>query len=103
MSSNSSKKRMNKFIVVVETDLFVHFLGEFEDTKKSFQNYLTFSLYAFQRPQPGTMSMPNPHWHIFLNTFLSAAFRQIIFVKCKIISIIDSDVTLWCLYVHGTP
>ena len=26
------------------------------------------SLYAFERPQPATMLMPNPHWHIFLNT-----------------------------------
>ena len=27
-----------------------------------------FTVYAFERPQPATMLMPNPHWHIFLNT-----------------------------------
>ena len=39
----SKKKQMNEFIVVVNMNLFIHFLGEFEDTKKSFRNYLTFS------------------------------------------------------------
>ena len=33
VSSNSSKKQMNEFVVVVKTNLFVCFLGEFEDTK----------------------------------------------------------------------
>ena len=28
---------MNKFVVVVKTNLFVHFLGEFEDTESSFE------------------------------------------------------------------
>ena len=27
------------------------------------------SLYTFQRPQPATMFMPNPQWHIFVYTF----------------------------------
>ena len=37
VSSDSPKKRMNKL-------LHRRFLGEFEDTKKSFQNYLTFGI-----------------------------------------------------------
>ena len=37
MSSNSPKKRTNKFVVVVKTNLFVHFLGEFKDTKSLFK------------------------------------------------------------------
>ena len=41
VSSNSPKKRMNKFVFTTTTNLFVRFLGEFEDIKKSFQNYLT--------------------------------------------------------------
>ena len=44
VSSNSPKKGTNESIVVVKRiHSFVHFLGEFEDTKKSFGNYLTFS------------------------------------------------------------
>ena len=42
LSSNSPKKRTNKFVFTTTTNSFVHFLGEFEDTKKSFRNYLTF-------------------------------------------------------------
>ena len=33
---------MNKFCSTTLTNLFVYFLGEFEDTKKSFRNYLNF-------------------------------------------------------------
>ena len=40
VSSNSPKKRTNEFIFTTTTNLFVRFLGEFEDTKNSFQNYL---------------------------------------------------------------
>ena len=39
MSSNSPK---NRTILHSSKNEFVRFLGEFEDTKKSFQNYLTF-------------------------------------------------------------
>ena len=41
VSSNSPKKRTNKFVFTTATNSLVHFLGEFEDTKKSFWNYLT--------------------------------------------------------------
>ena len=34
--SNSPKKRTNEFIFTTTTNSFVRFLGEFEDTKKSF-------------------------------------------------------------------
>ena len=37
VSSNSPKKRTNEFVVVVKTNLFVRFLGEFEDTKSPFE------------------------------------------------------------------
>ena len=33
-----SQKRTNEFVVVVKTNSFVRFLGEFEDTKSSFEN-----------------------------------------------------------------
>ena len=42
VSSNSPKKWTNEFIFTTTTNSFVHFLGEFEDTKKSFRNCLTF-------------------------------------------------------------
>ena len=40
---NSSKKRTNEFILLVCRCVFVCFLEEIEDSKKAFQNYLTFS------------------------------------------------------------
>jgi hypothetical protein len=40
VSSDSSKKRLT----VLKTNLFVRFLEESEDTKKSFRNYLTFRI-----------------------------------------------------------
>ena len=43
VSTNSPKKQANKFFFTTTMNLFVRFLGEFEDTKKPFQNYLTFS------------------------------------------------------------
>ena len=43
LSSNSPKKRTNEFVFTTTTNSFVRFLGEFEDTKKSFRNYLTFN------------------------------------------------------------
>ena len=43
VSSNSPKKRTNEFVFTTTTNSFVRFLGEFEDTKKSFRNYLTFN------------------------------------------------------------
>ena len=43
VSSNSPKKQTNEFVFTTTTNLFVCFLGEFEDIKKSFRNYLTFS------------------------------------------------------------
>ena len=33
---------MNEFVFTTTTNSFVHNLEEFEDTKKSFRNYLTF-------------------------------------------------------------
>ena len=42
VSSNSPEK--TEFIFTTKTNSFVCFLGEFEDTKKSFRNYLTFSV-----------------------------------------------------------
>ena len=37
VSSNSPKKRTNKFVIVVKKKLFIPFLGEFEDTKGPFE------------------------------------------------------------------
>ena len=42
VSTNSPKKWTNKFVFTTTTNLFVRFLGEFEDTKKSLRNFLTF-------------------------------------------------------------
>ena len=42
VSSNSPKKQTNEFVFTTTTNSFVRFLGKFEDTKKSFRNYLTF-------------------------------------------------------------
>ena len=39
---------MNEFVFTTTTNSFVRFLGEFEDTKKSFRNYLTFTVFATQ-------------------------------------------------------
>ena len=44
VSSNSPKKRTKEFVFTTTRNSFVRFLGEFEDTKKSFWNYLTFKL-----------------------------------------------------------
>ena len=43
VSSNSPKKRTNKFVFTTMTNSFVRFMGEFEDIKKSLRNYLTFN------------------------------------------------------------
>ena len=40
---NSSTKRMNEFVITTMRRVFVRFLEEIEDTKRTFQNYLTFS------------------------------------------------------------
>ena len=42
VSSNSPKKQTDKFVFTTTLNLFDRFLGEFEDTKKSFRNCLTF-------------------------------------------------------------
>ena len=39
---NSSKKPTNEFVFTTMQRVFVHFLEEIEDTKKTFQKYLTF-------------------------------------------------------------
>ena len=39
----SSKKRTNEFVFTTMRRVFVRFLEEIEDTKKTFRNYLTFS------------------------------------------------------------
>jgi hypothetical protein len=41
---NSSKKRTNEFVFTTMRRVFICFLEEIEDTKKTFQNYLTFTL-----------------------------------------------------------
>ena len=41
---NSSKKRMNEFVFTTMRRVFVRFLEEIEDTKKTFRNYLTFNM-----------------------------------------------------------
>ena len=58
VSSNSPKKRTNEFVFTITMTSFIRFLGEFEDTKKSFQNYLIFNiLIAFLKVRkPGKMS-----------------------------------------------
>ena len=43
VSSNSPKKRKNEFVFTTTTNSFVFWGGEFEDTKKSFRNHLTFT------------------------------------------------------------
>ena len=40
---NSSKKRTNEFVFTTMRCVFVRFLEEIENTKKSFQNYITFN------------------------------------------------------------
>ena len=40
---NFSKKQTNEFVFTTMRRVFVCFLEEIEDTKKTFRNYLTFS------------------------------------------------------------
>ena len=47
---NSSKKRMNEFIFTTMRRVFVRFLEEIEDTKKTFRNYLTFTIKTLHNP-----------------------------------------------------
>ena len=44
---NSSKKWTNEFVFTPMRHVFVHFLEEIEDTKKTFWNYLTFTCFRF--------------------------------------------------------
>ena len=41
---NSSKKRTNEFVFTTMRRVFVCFLEEIEDSKKTFRNYLTFTM-----------------------------------------------------------
>ena len=41
---NYSKKRTNEFVFTTMRRVFVHFVEEIEDTKKTFRNYLTFNM-----------------------------------------------------------
>ena len=41
---NSSKKQTNEFIFTTMRRIFVRFLEEIEDIKKTFRNYLTLNL-----------------------------------------------------------
>ena len=41
-AKDSSKKRTNEFVFTSMRCVFVHFLEEIEDTKKTFHNYLIF-------------------------------------------------------------
>ena len=45
---NSSKTRTNEFVFTTMRRVFVRFLEEIEDSKKSFRNYLTFSMNYFK-------------------------------------------------------
>ena len=40
---NSSKKQTNEFVFTTMRHVFVCFLAEIEETKKTFRNYLTFN------------------------------------------------------------
>ena len=67
VSSNSSKKRKNEFVFTTMTNSFVRFLGEFEDNKTSFRNYLTFTYMAFSNLNCGFSRIFGP---IFFCLFL---------------------------------
>ena len=56
VSSNSPKKRTDKFVFTTTTNSFLRFLGEFEDTKKSFQNYLAF-ICLIDKSQPNLYNL----------------------------------------------
>ena len=43
LAEDSPKKRTNEFVFTTTMNSFVRFLGEFEDTKMTFRNYLTFA------------------------------------------------------------
>ena len=45
---NSSKKRTNEFVFTNMRRVFVRFLEEIEDTKKTFKNYLTFNTWNWK-------------------------------------------------------
>ena len=45
---NSSKNQMNQFVFTTMRHVFVPFLEEIEDTKKTFRNYLTFDSIKFR-------------------------------------------------------
>ena len=45
---NSSKKETNLFVFTTMRRVLVRFLEEIEDTKKTFRNYLTFTLVEIQ-------------------------------------------------------
>ena len=50
---NSSKKWTNQFVCTAMQHVFVHFLEEIEVTKKTFRNYLTFTImYLFLQKNP---------------------------------------------------
>jgi hypothetical protein len=64
VSSDSSKKRTNEIgffcLTVLKNNLFVRFLEESEDTKKSFRNYLTFNKRAGRAGRVQTYVCLNP-------------------------------------------
>ena len=69
---NSSKKRTNEFVFTTMRRVFVRFLEEIEDTKKTFRNYLTFrlDLYVCQVSRQHYLDMnirPNVHIGISQN------------------------------------
>ena len=45
---NSSKKQTNEFIFTTMRRIFVRFLEEIEDIKKTFRNYLTFTVFHYK-------------------------------------------------------
>ena len=48
---NSSKKRTNEFVFASMELVFICFLEEIEDSKKTFRNYLTFSKKIFSESE----------------------------------------------------
>ena len=60
--------RRNKFVFSTMTNLFVSFLGVFEDTKKSFPNYLTFNNYERRQFYNSPMNNSCINLTIYLKT-----------------------------------
>ena len=75
VSSNSPKNEQTNSFFTTTMNSFVSFLGEFEDTKKTFQNYLTFLHFNNQFNDkisiyiPYTISLPK--WNLWNEIILN--------------------------------